>query len=124
MAQGLLTGKFSAPSEVPEERARARYMAEGAELSFEAISVLREVSEGLGQPMADVALAWVLAQPGIASVLTGVRNAEQMRQNARAADIALPAEALERLTAGSDALKEAIGTNIDMWNAGERSRCR
>jgi myo-inositol catabolism protein IolS len=124
MAQGLLTGKFSAPSEVPTERARARYMAEAPDRSFEVIQVLREVSEGLGQPMADVALAWVLAQPGIASVLTGVRNAAQIQQNARAADIALPADALERLTAGSDALKETLGTNPDMWNAGERSRYR
>ena len=124
MAQGLLTGKFSRPGDVPEERARARYMAEAPEQSFEVIAALREVAEGLGQPMADVALAWVLAQPGIASVLTGVRNAEQIRQNARAAEVVLPPDALERLTAGSDALKETLGTNPDMWNAGERSRYR
>ena len=124
LAEGLLTGKFDGPEDVPAERARARYVSEAAELSFEVVGALREVSDGLGQSMADVALAWVLAQPGVASVLTGVRNADQMRRNARAADLALPAEAVERLTEASDPLKEALGTNPDMWNAGERSRYR
>jgi len=124
LAQGLLTGKFGRPDEVPPERARARYMAEAAERSFKVIGLLREVSDELGQPMADVALAWALAQPGIASVLTGVRSDEQVRQNARAADLTLPAAALERLTQGSEALRQELGTDPDMWNAGERSRYR
>ena len=124
LAQGLLTGKFDKPEDVPAERARARYCAEAPELSFEVVGELRKVSEELGQPMADVALAWVLAQPGVASVLTGVRRPEQIRQNARAAGLDLPAEVIERLTGASDTLKEALGTNPDMWNAGETSRYR
>jgi aryl-alcohol dehydrogenase-like predicted oxidoreductase len=74
--------------------------------------------------MVDVALAWVLAQPGVASVITGVRGPDQVRQNASAADLALPDDVLGRLTAVSSRLQAALDTNPDMWQAGERSRYR
>jgi aryl-alcohol dehydrogenase-like predicted oxidoreductase len=125
MAQGLLTGKFADASEVPTERARARYcVGSYAELAFGVIRELRAVSEEIGQPMADVALAWLLAQKGVACVIAGMRTPEQARENARAAEVKLPAAVIRRLTRASDALKDALGTNPDMWNEGERSRYR
>lgn len=124
MAQGILTGKFDRPEDVPEERARARYCSEAPELCFRVVGALRAVSEEIGEPMVDIALAWVLSRPGVTSVITGVRGPEQIRQNARATDLQVPDEVLSRLTRVSGELRDALDTNPDMWQAGEKSRYR
>jgi aryl-alcohol dehydrogenase-like predicted oxidoreductase len=124
LAQGLLTGKFDGPEDVPPERARARYCKEEPELAFRVVDELRAVSQELGEPMADVALAWLLGRPGVAAAIAGMRTPEQARQNAHAADLHLPQDAADRLDAASAPLKEALGANPDMWQPGESSRYR
>jgi aryl-alcohol dehydrogenase-like predicted oxidoreductase len=124
LAQGILTGKFGSVEEVPPERARARYCKEAPGESFAVVDELRTVSDEVGEPMADVALAWLLAQPGVASVIAGMRRPEQARQNARTADVELPEEAVARLTAASEPLKDALDENPDMWQPTPDSRYR
>ena len=70
--------------------------------------------------MAEVALAWLLHQPGVASVLVGVRNPEQVRQNARAAELELTPEILARLDAATIEVKRRVGPNPDMWQSASR----
>ena len=131
--QGLLTGKFGSPDDVPEGRARTRHFSDtrpqsrhgepGAEeLTFQAISGVREVAEDLGEPMADVALAWLLHQPAVTSVLAGMRNAHQARENARAGDLELSSDALRRLDQATRPLKEHFGDSLDMWQSESRLR--
>ena len=50
---------------------------------------------------AQVALAWVGAQPAVTSVILGARTVEQLRDNLAAADLELPADQLERLSSVS-----------------------
>ena len=133
LAQGLLTGKFRSADEVPEGRARTRLFAakrpqakhgepgcEGA--VFESISRIRKVCDGLGQPMADVALAWLIHQTGVTSVLAGLRTVDQARENARAGSLRLTDDVLAELTAATDPVKTALGENPDMWNHESRLR--
>ncbi len=133
MAQGLLTGKFASADEVPEGRARTRLFSgdrpevrhgEGGaeEEAFAAIAEVRAIADEMGEPMADVALAWLLRQPAVACVLAGMRNPEQARANARAAELELPDEVVERLTAVTEPLKEKLGPNPDMWQGESRIR--
>ena len=133
MAQGLLTGKFASADEVPEGRARTRvFSAERAEVrhgeegaeeeAFAAIAEVRAIAEEVGEPMADLALAWLLRQPAVACVLAGMRNVDQARANASAADLALPDEVVARLGAVTDALKDKLGPNPDMWQGESRIR--
>lgn len=124
LAQGILTGKFTSPDEVPPERSRARYCKGAAELSFAVVDELRAASEDVGESMADVALAWLLARPAVASVIAGMRTPEQARQNARAGELELPAEVVDRLTRVSQPVMDALDTNPDMWQEGEQSRYR
>jgi len=124
LAQGILTGKFARPEDVPPERSRARYTREQPELAFRVVDELRGVAAELGEPMADVALAWLLGRPGVSAVIAGMRAPEQATTNARAAELQLPQEAVERLTRASEPLKAALGTNPDMWQAGKQSRYR
>src|SRR5262249_19670538 len=82
LAQGLLTGRFGSADEVPRERARTRHFAgtrpqarhgeSGCEVeTFKAIDEIRQICEEIDRPMSDVALAWLLHQPAVASVLAG-----------------------------------------------------
>ena len=133
IAQGLLTGKFASPDDVPEGRARTRHFssareqtrhAEGGheDLTFRTIREIGDIAAELCRPPVEVALSWLLAKPGVASVLVGARNPAQMRANAAALDLDLPAEVVRRLDAATDPLKQAFGTNPDMWQSTSRYR--
>lgn len=133
LAQGLLTGKFASADAVPPGRARTKHFSKdrpetrhaeaGAEAeTFAAIAALRQISQRLDLPMADVALAWLLHQPGVTSVLAGARTPQQVRQNAAAADVTLSADILAELDAMSSDLKARLGSDPDMWSSESRFR--
>jgi aryl-alcohol dehydrogenase-like predicted oxidoreductase len=133
LAQALLTGKFQSADDVPEgrartrlfsaERPRARHGEQGAEeAAFEAVKQIGEIAEDLGEPMARVALAWLLSRSAVASVLAGMRNAEQARENARTTELELPDDVLDRLTRATEPLRERFEGEIDMWQSKSRIR--
>ncbi len=133
IAQGLLTGRFKSADEVPDERARtrvfsndrpqARHGESGCEAqAFAAIEKVRVVSERIGKPMVQVALAWLLHQPAVASVLAGASRVEQVASNAAAAEIALSETDLAELNAATAEVKEVMGPNMDPWQSTSRIR--
>jgi len=133
LMQGLLTGKFASADEVPEGRARTRHFSKERPLArhsdpgceretFAAIEEIRRISRDVEQPMAQVALAWLLHQPGVTAVLAGARRPDQIKQNAQAAAVALPAEAVTRLSEVTEAVKQKLGPNLDLWQTASRAR--
>jgi aryl-alcohol dehydrogenase-like predicted oxidoreductase len=126
LAQGLLTGKFATAGDVPDKRARSRLFSAaraltrhgeaGCEhLAFAAMGQLRGVAEELGQPMSRVAMAWLLAQPGVTAAVAGARNAAQAIENAAAAELNLQPDVIVRLSTLTDRLKSVLGSNADPW---------
>jgi aryl-alcohol dehydrogenase-like predicted oxidoreductase len=133
LAEGLLTGKYASAEDVPAGRARTRHFSSHRpgvrhgepgceEETFAAVERIRRVGERAGEPMARLALAWVLAQPGITAVIAGARRPEQIRHNARAVDLELSAEVIGELDAATEALKRKLGPNPDMWQSQSRFR--
>jgi len=133
LAQGLLTGKFKSADDVPEDRARTRlFSSERAftrhdepgceETVFATLRELEALCAEIGEPMGRVALAWLLAQPAVAAVVAGARNAEQARQNLSAADLELSADVVGKLSECTRTVKEYVGANADMWQSGAQSR--
>jgi aryl-alcohol dehydrogenase-like predicted oxidoreductase len=133
LMQGLLTGKFATPRDVPDGRARSRHFAgdrpharhggPGCEAeAFAAIDAVRRVADEAAVDMAAMTLAWLLAQDGVGGVIVGARNAEQARRNAAAGDLALPPDVLARLAKVTDPLKQTLGPNADMWQTESRLR--
>lgn len=131
LAQGLLTGRFRDASAVPAGRNRTRHFAPNHELSrhgdaghealtFATIAKVRAVADALGEPMGDVALAWLLHQRGVSSVIFGARNPAQVAANLRSAELRLDEGTLAALDAATADLKAALGPNADMWNAETR----
>jgi 1-deoxyxylulose-5-phosphate synthase len=100
LAQGVLTGKYN-PGEQPPADSRAssdsmsgfmdRLMQDPV---LEAVQRLRPVAEGAGLTMAQLALAWVLGHPNVASAIVGASRPEQVRANASASGLTLDAQTL------------------------------
>ncbi len=87
---------------------------------MQVIEGLRVVADDIGESMANVALAWLLQQPGVTSVIMGGRNALQVQRNAAAANTILPREVIHALNTLSNELKNRMGPNADMWQATSR----
>ena len=133
LAQGLLTGKFDSPDDVPEGRARSRYFSgdrplarhgeAGAEKeTFETLVKIKKICQKINIPMAQVALSWLLSRPGVASIIAGARNPEQVNINAKAGEVELSSEVLEQLILAGEELKRKLGSNPDMWESDSRIR--
>lgn len=133
LMQGLLTGKFRTADDVPEGRARTRHFSRdriqmrhgeaGCEAeTFGAIARISEISARAGESMGGVALAWLLAQRGVASVVAGARSPEQVRGNVRAAELSLSEDTLRELAGATEELKRTLGPNPDLWESPSRMR--
>src|SRR6266508_367929 len=84
LASGLLAGKYQAPPEFGEaDHRRNIYWFKGREFERrrQVIARLRPIARGLDLPFTGLALAWVLAQPGVSVVLAGARTAAQVDEN-------------------------------------------
>jgi aryl-alcohol dehydrogenase-like predicted oxidoreductase len=94
LAQGVLTGKYRpGDSFADDTRAAARgdgFMSQylGGEV-LERVERLRPIADGLGITMAQLALAWLLHEPNVASPIVGASRPEQVRDNAAASGVEL-----------------------------------
>ena len=105
IAQGVLSGKYR-PGDHPPEGTRAADPEAGAFMEswmddrvLAAVQNLRPIAEELGVTMAQMAIAWVLRDPGVASAIVGASRPEQVEENVAASGVELGAEALERIDA-------------------------
>lgn len=103
LAQGVLTGKYL-PGQPHPEGSRAttddgdRFMPQLlAEPVLEAVQGLRPIADDLGLSMAQLALAWVLTQPGMSAAIIGATRPEQVVDNVKAAGMRLEADVLARI---------------------------
>ena len=71
------------------------------ERNWQILAALQEVAAEVGRPAAHVALAWVVAQPGVSTTLIGASRVEQVHDNIAALDIVLTPAQQERLQAAS-----------------------
>ena len=106
LAGGFLSGKFHR-NETPPAAARLAQSAErfaryDNERGWAIIEALGEVATDCGATPAQVALAWLLARPGVVSAIFGARSLDQLDDNLRAAELILPDDAMARLTEASE----------------------
>jgi aryl-alcohol dehydrogenase-like predicted oxidoreductase len=67
------------------------------ERSLAVVDAVRPIADRLGISIAQLALAWVIHQPGITAAIAGSRNPEHVRQNAGAGDIELDEATLKEI---------------------------
>jgi voltage-dependent potassium channel beta subunit len=102
LAQGVLTGKYAPGTRPAGTRAahpfQSRFMeAFLTDAMLARVEALRPIARELGLTMAQLALAWCLRQPNVASVIVGATRPAQVEENAKAAGVALPAEVVARI---------------------------
>ena len=135
LMQGLLTGRYRCPEEMRPSLTRTRHFSSsragtrhgeaGAEQeTFATIEAIKEFATSEGIPMESLALAWVIARPGITCALVGSRNLRQLLVNIKGASLSLSSDVLNRLDELTDGLFKKLGTNLDYWNSNENSRIR
>jgi len=96
---------------------------EGCEAElFAAIDGLVALCEEAGVSMTHLALAWVLAQPDVGSLLVGARTPEEIEENTAALDAAVSPDVLRRATEITEPVRARLGPNPDMWMGGSQSR--
>jgi aryl-alcohol dehydrogenase-like predicted oxidoreductase len=105
LAGGLLSGKYRRGQPPPAGSRHASEWSEPPVYSedklYDTIETLVEIAGARGVSAAQVALAWLLARPGITSVVVGARTDEQLADNLAAATLELTQEEHERLEAVS-----------------------
>jgi aryl-alcohol dehydrogenase-like predicted oxidoreductase len=108
---GWLTGKYSreeAPTgatrlgENPDRGVEAYDRRGRTERTWDVVDAVRAIATAGNNTMAQVALAWLLAQPAVTSVILGARTLEQLDDNLAAVEVQLSAEDIERLDLASD----------------------
>ncbi|MCL2584120.1 MAG: aldo/keto reductase [Streptosporangiales bacterium] len=98
LASGMLTGKYKR-GEVFPEGSRFDKMGHFAdrfagEDSYDRVEALTAFAKDNGHSVAELAVAWLAAQDGVASVIAGATTPEQVRANAAAGEWALTPEQL------------------------------
>jgi aryl-alcohol dehydrogenase-like predicted oxidoreductase len=101
LAGGLLSGKYRRGEEGPEGSRQLTDWNEppvrDEDALYDIVDALVEIAEERDASPAQVALAWLLGRPGVASVVVGARTDEQLADNLGAADLVLGDEERSRL---------------------------
>ena len=95
LASGLLTGKYRRGEAFPEGSRLARnerFAAGASDGNFDRIEAYEAFAAERGHSLTELAIAWLLAQPAVASVIAGATTPDQVAANAAAAGWVLSAK--------------------------------
>ncbi len=101
LSQGLLTGKIDPDREYPEgdqRKFKERFQADNVRKVQAMLKPMEPIAEKHGISLAQLTIAWTLAQPGCSHVLAGARNPKQATDNAGAGSVELSADELTTIT--------------------------
>ncbi|WP_374620568.1 aldo/keto reductase [Pandoraea sp.] len=103
LAGGLLSGKYTrdGQTEAGSRRQSFDFPPVNVERAYDAIDVMRGIAAEKGVSVAQIALAWLLAQPVVSTVIIGAKRADQLDDNIAATRVTLSARELSALDAAS-----------------------
>ncbi|KEQ55283.1 aldo/keto reductase [Sphingobium chlorophenolicum] len=108
LASGFLTGKYRRDADIQGARKGIveRYASPAA---YDLLDVMDAVSQETGLTLAQIALAWLAAQPGITAPIASATSVAQTEELIAGASASLNADQLDRLTHASEAVTRAKG---------------
>jgi aryl-alcohol dehydrogenase-like predicted oxidoreductase len=115
LAGGFLSGKYKRSGENEEGARRANFdfPPVNKDRAFDVIDVLEPMAQQKGATVAQLALAWLLHQPVVTSVIIGANKPEQLDDNLKAVSVTFTAEEMAQLDAVSQLPKEYPGWMIE-----------
>ncbi|MGV0759036.1 aldo/keto reductase [Tistrella mobilis] len=126
LAGGLLSGKYDRDGNGPEGSRRATFdfPPVNRDRAFDCIDVMREIAAARGVSVARIALAWLLHQRSVMSVIIGANTVEQLDDNLAATEVELSTEDLARLDAVSALPSEYPGWMLERQGTGRAASRR
>ncbi|MGB5633037.1 MAG: aldo/keto reductase [Waterburya sp.] len=118
LAQGILTGKFGLDHQFAQGDIRAKnklFQGENYQRAQKALEQLRPIAKSHNCTLAQLALAWLIAQPQT-NAIAGARNAEQAEDNAQAASVTLSSDELKEIDRIGRQVTDHLDPNPVMWN--------
>jgi aryl-alcohol dehydrogenase-like predicted oxidoreductase len=111
LAGGLLSGKFSADGAAPADARRAQFDFPVVDKprAFRCVDAMRPIAAAHGVSVAQIALAYLLAKPGVTSVIIGAKTAEQLTDNLAATKLVLTKDQMAALDKVSELPAEYPG---------------
>jgi len=115
LAGGLLSGKYSRDGEAQagDRRATFDFPPVNRDRGFDCIDAMREIADAKGVSVARIALAWLLHQKAVTSVIVGAKRLEQLDDNIAATEVRLSDDELVRLDEVSALPSEYPGWMLD-----------
>jgi aryl-alcohol dehydrogenase-like predicted oxidoreductase len=119
LAGGLLSGKYDRDGKGPQGSRRVSFDFPPVDKNraFDCVDVMREIAKVHRVSVARIAIAWLLHQPFVTSVIVGARNVEQLDDNLAATEISLAAAELSELDRVSALPAEYPGWMIERQGA-------
>ena len=117
LSSGLLAGTFARGTVFADDDWRRHGNVRGLPLmvgenfarNLEVVEKLKEVARSLGKTQPQLAVNWVLSNPGVTVALTGCRNTKEIEDNVGATGWALSTEDKARI---KEIMQEAVGTSV------------
>ena len=100
LSGGFLTGKYRRDKPTPEGARRSGFDFPPIDEArgFDAVDALEKIAKQRGATIAQIALAWLLAQTGVTSIIIGANKMSQLEDNLKAADLELTTDEVEQLS--------------------------
>ena len=114
LAGGLLSGKYGRDKETKDGRRVSFYFSPiNKEKAFDIIDVMQDIAQSKKATVAQIALAWLLHQPVVTTIIIGANKTEQLKDNLNSIDIVLTEDELVKLDNVSKLAPEYPGWMID-----------
>ncbi len=116
LAGGFLTGKFTRDGSTDAEARRVKFNFPPVNLekAYGIVDMMQQVAKRRQATVPQIALAWLLHQPFVTSVIIGAKKSAQLTDNLGSVDVKLDAEDLKQLDAASRLSPEYPGWMINM----------
>lgn len=126
LAGGFLSGKYGrdGQNEAGSRRLEFDFPPVDKARGFDCIDVMRNIAESRGVSVAQIALAWLLHQPVVSSVIVGAKRPDQLADNIAATAIRLTAEELTQLDAVSALPREYPGWMLERQGEYRRNQLK
>jgi aryl-alcohol dehydrogenase-like predicted oxidoreductase len=122
LAGGFLSGKFTRAGAADDGARRTKFSFPPVNLekSYDIIDALQAIATRRNSTVAQIALAWLLHQPVVTSVIIGAKNANQLKDNLGSVDVQLDADDLQQLDKVSRLAPEYPGWMFAMQGSDRR----
>lgn len=114
LAGGFLSGKYTRQnSDTEGRRANYDFPPVDKEKAYDIVDVMQTIAAEKQASVAQIALAWLLHQPVVTSVILGAKKPEQLKDNLNSVNVTLTSEDLAKLNAVSELHPEYPGWMIN-----------